>query len=195
MAWCGLRVSYSVKHVLVLLLLVADLALNTVVDSASAKVSALSMMGAQGCLRVATLFCVFLFLWDTFVFKVSRQRAGQRTHGCSSSVGTAVWPAADASHRLSPAPAGRRCSTACWARCARASSSCSLFFPLSFVLLVALRVMRGAALFDDKDTIAIWQSDSYQAVYVIHNICAWPGGAECLLCANSLWRCGWQALI
>ena len=69
MTLLGLRTSYSVKHWLVLLLIIVDLALNTMIDSASDRVPVLAMMGAQGVCRILTLFVVFLFMWNTFVFK------------------------------------------------------------------------------------------------------------------------------
>lgn len=69
MTWLGLKTSYTLKHLLILALIVADLALNTVIDSQSDKVSVLSMMGAQGVVRIVSLFIMFLFMWNTFVFK------------------------------------------------------------------------------------------------------------------------------
>lgn len=69
MTLLGLRTSYSVKHWLVLVLIIVDLALNTMIDSASDRVPVLAMMGAQGVCRILTLFVVFLFMWNTFVFK------------------------------------------------------------------------------------------------------------------------------
>ena len=69
MPLCGLNTKYVVKVWVVLALIVVDLALNTVIDSQSEKVSVLSMMGTQGVLRIVTLFIMFLFMWETFVFK------------------------------------------------------------------------------------------------------------------------------
>jgi uncharacterized membrane protein len=69
MSFCGLRTKYSVKVYILLAFLIVDLALNTVIDSQSEKVSVLSMMGTQGVMRIVSLFVMFLFMWETFVFK------------------------------------------------------------------------------------------------------------------------------
>lgn len=69
MTLLGLRTSYSLKQVAILAFLVVDLSLNTVIDSQSEKVGVLSMMGAQGVVRIMSLFIMLLFMWNTFVFK------------------------------------------------------------------------------------------------------------------------------
>ena len=104
MTWLGLKTSYTLKHLLILALIIADLALNTVIDSQSDKVSVLSMMGAQGVVRIVSLFVMFLFMWNTFVFK----------YGLLGAL------------------------------CQRFKFLVA-FFPVSFVFLVAIRVMRAVS--------------------------------------------------
>lgn len=69
MGLCGLRTKYAVKQYLILAMIIVDLALNTVIDSKSSKVSVVAMMVVQGVMRILALFTMFLFMWETFVFK------------------------------------------------------------------------------------------------------------------------------
>lgn len=102
MTWLGLRTSYTVKHVLILAFIIGDLALNTVIDSQADKVGVLVLMGVQAVIRIMSLFTMFLFMWNTFVFK----------YGLLGAL------------------------------CARFKFLVT-FFPVSFIFLVVLRVMRA----------------------------------------------------
>jgi len=69
MSLMSLNASYTLKHMLILACIVVDLALNTVIDSASGTVPVLIMMGAQGVGRIVAMFIIMAAMWNTFVFK------------------------------------------------------------------------------------------------------------------------------
>lgn len=184
MGVCGLRTSYSIKQYVILAFLIGDLALNTMIDSQSEKVSVLTEMIVQAILRIMSLFVMLLFMWDTFVFRYGLL--------------------------------GVLC---------RRFKLLFIIFPISFVFLVAVRIMRGVThtnthtqgtageerdrweervtvracracdlvgrtiltacsclsvrcrrlvcqsqVFNDDDTITIWASNNYHGLYIVHNL-------------------------
>jgi hypothetical protein len=65
----SLRASYTLKQYSMLILIILDMAFNTVVDSSSNEIIVFALMGAQIAVRGFAILLLLLYLWDTFLFR------------------------------------------------------------------------------------------------------------------------------